>query len=53
MDDAKAEALLTGLVQRHSPSMHEGPAVDYLVEQMGQLGFEARIDPLHTSSTRA
>ncbi|MGC9347197.1 MAG: [LysW]-lysine hydrolase [Anaerolineae bacterium] len=42
--DAQADALLTGLVQHYSPSMSEGPAVSYLVEEMTKLGFQAEID---------
>jgi LysW-gamma-L-lysine carboxypeptidase len=41
---AQAEQLLTGLVERYSPSQDEGPAVAYLVEQMEALGFRARVD---------
>ena len=44
MDDRRAEALLTGLVERYSPSTKEGPAVAYLVEQMQDLGLDAHID---------
>ncbi len=42
--DAQAEALLTGLVQRYSPSTQERPAVAYLVNQMADLGYAAQID---------
>jgi LysW-gamma-L-lysine carboxypeptidase len=44
VDDQKAEALLTGLVEQYSPSTKERPAVEYLVRQMQQLGFDAHID---------
>lgn len=43
-DDAQADALLTGLVERYSPSREERAAVSYLVDQMQTLGFRARID---------
>ena len=35
---AEAEQLLTGLLERYSPSQDEGAAVTYLVEQMKALG---------------
>ena len=44
MDDRRADDLLTDLVEHYSPSTQEGPAVDYLVEQMEMLGFEAHVD---------
>lgn len=44
MNDLSAEDLLLGLVERYSPSIHEGAAVSYLVEQMQSLGFEASVD---------
>ena len=44
MNDEQADALLTGLVERYSPSMHEGEAVRYLVDHMGDLGFDATVD---------
>jgi LysW-gamma-L-lysine carboxypeptidase len=44
VDHTQAEALLTGLVNQYSPSTHEGPAVEYLVDQMRQLGFQAHVD---------
>lgn len=36
--------LLIELVRRYSPSEHETPAVEYLVEWMGERGFTAWID---------
>ena len=42
--DDEADALLTGLVERYSPSRQERPAVNYLVEQMRTLGLRACID---------
>jgi [amino group carrier protein]-lysine/ornithine hydrolase len=44
MNDAQADALLRGLVERYSPSTHEAGAVRYLVEQMADRGFEATVD---------
>jgi LysW-gamma-L-lysine carboxypeptidase len=44
VDDVQAENLLTGLVTQYSPSTQERPAVEYLIEQMQALGFEASID---------
>ena len=44
MDEARAEALLKGLIEAYSPSTEEGPAVRYLVEQMNQLGLASSID---------
>ena len=41
---AEAEQLLTGLLERYSPSQDEGAAVTYLVEQMKALGFHAYVD---------
>jgi acetylornithine deacetylase/succinyl-diaminopimelate desuccinylase-like protein len=41
---AEAEQLLTGLLERYSPSQDEGPAVTYLVEQMEALGYHAYVD---------
>lgn len=43
-DDTQADALLTGLLECYSPSTQERPAVEFLVEQMAVLGFEAHID---------
>ncbi|MBL7199410.1 MAG: [LysW]-lysine hydrolase [Anaerolineae bacterium] len=43
-DDAFADDLLTGLVERHSPSGEEEPAVAYLVERMRDIGFHAQVD---------
>ena len=43
-DYAQADALLTGLVERYSPSREESTAVSYLVDEMRALGFRARID---------
>jgi len=42
--DARAEALLTGLVAHASPSTQEQAAVAYLVGEMAALGFQAEID---------
>ena len=36
--------LLEGLLQRYSPTLHEGEAVNYLVAQMQAAGFEACVD---------
>ncbi len=36
--------LLTGLLQAYSPTQHETGAVDYLVEQMRQLGYRSVAD---------
>jgi [amino group carrier protein]-lysine/ornithine hydrolase len=44
LTDSAADDLLTNLVLRYSPSMHEGAAVDYLVEWMGAHGFDASVD---------
>lgn len=43
-DYAAADTLLTGLVERYSPSTHERSAVSYLVRRMADLGFRAEID---------
>jgi LysW-gamma-L-lysine carboxypeptidase len=43
-DDNQADSLLQGLVAQYSPSTHERPAVEYLVEQMERLNFHAYID---------
>jgi LysW-gamma-L-lysine carboxypeptidase len=43
-DDAQADALLKGLVERYSPSGEEGKAVEYLVAEMQSLGFRATVD---------
>ncbi len=43
-DDRIADALLTGLVERYSPSTQERSAVAYLVERMDDLGLESEID---------
>ena len=37
-------ALLTGLLQRYSPTFQEAEAAAYLVTQMQAAGFEARVD---------
>ena len=42
--DRDADALLTGLVERYSPSREEGPATSYLVEQMHAQGLRAYRD---------
>ena len=39
-----AEQLLTGLLERYSPSGDEGLAAAYLVQQMERLGYRAGID---------
>jgi LysW-gamma-L-lysine carboxypeptidase len=44
LNKKRANALLTGLIERYSPSGKEHPAVAYLVEQMRDLGFQARVD---------
>lgn len=44
IDNAQADALLAGLLERYSPSTQEQPAVEYLVEQMDLLGFRASVD---------
>lgn len=41
---ADAEQLLTGLLERYSPSRDEAGAVTYLVEWMERLGYSASID---------
>lgn len=41
MDDL---AILIGLLKHYSPTGSESPAVNYLVELMNQLGFQAQID---------
>jgi len=43
-DDTRADDLLTGLVERFSPSGREHAAVTYLVARMHDLGFRATID---------
>ncbi|MBN1935484.1 MAG: M20/M25/M40 family metallo-hydrolase, partial [Anaerolineae bacterium] len=43
-DNTQADALLTELVERYSPSTQERPVVEYLVGQMNTLGFSAYID---------
>jgi LysW-gamma-L-lysine carboxypeptidase len=40
-DRTHADTLLTGLVERYSPSGKESAAVTYLVDQMQRLGFRA------------
>ncbi|MBN1249489.1 MAG: [LysW]-lysine hydrolase [Anaerolineae bacterium] len=44
LDYEAADALLTGLVERYSPSTHERSAVAYLVQQMAELGLQSEID---------
>jgi LysW-gamma-L-lysine carboxypeptidase len=44
LDDAGADDLLTGLVERYSPSGEERAATEYLVAQMRDLGFRAAVD---------
>jgi LysW-gamma-L-lysine carboxypeptidase len=36
--------LLEGLLRRYSPTHKEAPAVDFLAESMGALGFEVQVD---------
>lgn len=43
-DHRQADELLTGLVERYSPSEEEGTAVAYLVDRMHGLGFRAYVD---------
>jgi [amino group carrier protein]-lysine/ornithine hydrolase len=43
-ENERADALLTGLVERYSPSTHERSAVAFLVQQMTALGFQAEVD---------
>lgn len=38
-------SLLTGLLERYSPTLSEGQAVTYLIESMRQLGFQSHVDP--------
>jgi len=45
-DDIRADALLTGLVERYSPSGQEQAAAEYLVAQMRDLGLRAAVDPV-------
>lgn len=44
LDDAGTARLLEELVRIPSPSLEEGPAAEFLVERMSQLGFDARVD---------
>ncbi len=44
LTNAAADDLLIGLVQRYSPSMQEGAAVNYLVAWMNAHGFDADVD---------
>jgi LysW-gamma-L-lysine carboxypeptidase len=44
VDGSGAEELLTGLVERYSPSGDEAAAATYLVERMRAMGFEAYVD---------
>lgn len=44
LTDYEEIALLTGLLERNSPSEAEGPAAEYLVAQMSRLGFQAKVD---------
>jgi LysW-gamma-L-lysine carboxypeptidase len=44
IDNTIADTLLTELVRKYSPSRSEHPAAQYLVEEMGSLGFKAFID---------
>ena len=39
-------SLLTGLLQQFSPTGQENGAVDYLVNAMRQLGFQAHVDSI-------
>ncbi|MCD6285122.1 MAG: M20/M25/M40 family metallo-hydrolase, partial [Anaerolineae bacterium] len=43
-ENERADALLTGLVERYSPSTQERSAVAFLVQQMTDLGFQAQSD---------
>ncbi len=43
-ENERADALLTGLVERYSPSTQERSAVAFLVQQMTDLGFQAEMD---------
>ncbi len=43
-ENERADALLTGLVERYSPSTHERSAAAFLVQQMAALGFQAEVD---------
>ena len=43
-ENERADALLTSLVERYSPSRHERSAVAFLVQQMTDLGFQAEAD---------
>ena len=45
LDTCRADALLTGLVERYSPSGQETEAAEYLVAQMRDLGLCAAVDP--------
>lgn len=44
LSNEAADALLTGLVERYSPSTQERSAVAFLVDQMTRLGFSAEVD---------
>lgn len=44
VSDSNAVKLLTGLVERYSPSREEHPAVQFLVEEMAGMGFRAFVD---------
>jgi LysW-gamma-L-lysine carboxypeptidase len=44
LSDTRADNLLTGLVERYSPSRQERAAVTFLVEQMRALGFRSEAD---------
>ena len=44
VNDLDVDNLLTGLVKNYSPSRAEQPAVQYLVEEMERIGFNAFID---------
>ncbi len=44
VDDPQADALLIGLVQNYSPSREEQPAVQYLVDAMAGMGYNAHVD---------
>lgn len=46
MDETIQVALLEGLLRHYSPTGEEAGAVQYLVEQMARLGFDARIDEI-------
>ena len=44
VDNVVSDTLLTGLVKKYSPSQAEQPAVQFLVEEMVDMGFIAFVD---------